>query len=900
MTYDFLRRHPGSTQRFAGMAAGAMVLLLLLLILAAPAAAQQKTLFLPLKINAPADDLQLTELADQALQETVRARGEEMLAREEAKAVFPYDETWPPSREKLRAFAAGKEIDYLAVGSVTRAGAGLSIDMAAHDLLAAAPPEYFYAEAPAAADLDRVLASLAEKVLAYAGRSFLIATVEVTGNERIDAGAILRNIHSTAGSRYQPDLLREDLKKVFGMGYFEDIKIDVADTERGKKVTFIVEEKPVIGQIVISGDDEVKNEDIREVITLRANNIINPREVQESVENIRRLYKEKGFYNTEVTARLTHPKPDRVNVEFAIEEGEKVFVRKIDFVGNEAFSNKELRKVVATSKKGFFSWLTDSGVLKREVVEQDAARINAFYNNNGYVDAAVGEPEIKQDGKWLYVTFNISEGERYEVGKVELGGDLIASQEQLMPLVKLTKEKFFSRKVLREDLLRLTDHYADSGYAFADATPSIDKDPRQKKVDVTINLSKGNLVHINRITIRGNTRTRDKIIRRRMEVAETDIFNAGALKASNANLQRLGYFEEVNITPQPTATQDLMDILVEVKERPTGSFSIGAGYSSVDQLLFMAEISQDNFLGKGQRLSLQANLSGSSARYNLGFTEPHFNDSKLLVGFDLYDWRREYDDYTRDSYGFALRFGYPVWERWRMFWSYSYDETVLKDVSPDASDIIRGSQDINLTSAFRLAFERDTRNRGYDATRGSVHSVNVKYAGGPLGGDAQFTQMQASTSWYFPFKWDTNFHVRGVAGHVIENKEGKLPVFERFFLGGLNTVRGFDYGDISPLKANTAGIPERVGGDTMWYTNLEYIFPLVKEAGLKGVIFFDAGDSFDNSIPKTPFDRIRYSAGVGFRWLSPMGPLRLEWGKNLDPVGDEETSSWDFSIGGSF
>jgi len=235
-----------------------------------------------------------------------------------------------------------------------------------------------------------------------------------------------------------------------------------------------------------------------------------------------------------------------------------------------------------------------------------------------------------------------------------------------------------------------------------------------------------------------------------------------------------------------------------------------------------------------------------------------------------------------------------------MFWSYSYDETTLEDVSLLASRLIQESIDINVTSSFRLAFERDTRNRGYDASRGSLHSLNVKYAGGPLGGDAQFTQMQASTSWYFPFKWDTNFHVRGVAGHVIENETGKLPVFERFFLGGLNTVRGFDYGDISPQQANNAGLLEKVGGTTMWYTNFEYIFPLVKEAGLKGVIFFDAGDSFDNDIPETPFDRVRYSAGLGFRWLSPMGPLRLEWGKNLDPVEDEETSSWDFSIGGSF
>ena len=554
-------------------------MLLLLLNLASPAAAQQKTLFLPLKVNAPAENAQLAELADKALQTAVQAKGEEMLPREKAKAAFDYEGAWPPPMEKLRAFAAGKHLDYLAVGSITKAGTGLSIDMAAHDLLSTARPEYFYAEAADPADLDRAMATLVDKVLAYADRSFLIAKVEVSGNERIEAGAILRNIQSAAGSRYQPDLIRDDIKKVFGMGYFEDVKVDATDTPRGKIVTFVVKEKPVIGQVNITGEDKVKEEDIRGVITVKANNIINSKDVQESVESIRHLYKDKGFYNTEVTAKLTYPKADEVNVDFVIHEGKKVYIKEINFVGNKAFSAKELRKVISTSKKGFFSWLTDSGVLKRDVVDQDADRINAFYNNNGYIDAAVAAPEIKQEGGWLYVTFNISEGQRYEVGKVDLGGDLIAPKEELLKLLKLKDERYFSRKVLREDILRLTDRYADKGYAFADATPSVDKDAQQKKVNVTINMTKGNLVHINRIIIRGNTRTRDKVIRREMEVSENDVFNAGAIKRSNENLQRLGYFEEVNITPQPTASQDLMDVLVDVKEKPTGSFSIGAGYS---------------------------------------------------------------------------------------------------------------------------------------------------------------------------------------------------------------------------------------------------------------------------------------------------------------------------------
>jgi outer membrane protein insertion porin family len=879
-------------------ACGLCQLLLLMLVLqvtASPAAAQQQTLFLPLAIHAPGETGQLATLADEALAAAVRKSDAQVLSRNEAEKQFDYGVAWPPAPATVRAFAAGKAIDYVALGSLTQMGTGFSVDLAAYDLLSDAPPKYFYDRVESPAELDGVLGSLMEEILTYTGRHFLIAEIGVEGNRRIDSGAILRNVRAQAGDRYQPDLLREDLKNVFQMGYFDDVRIDAVDTERGKKVTFIVDEKPVLNRIQITGPDRVKDEDIRQVITLRANNIIRSKELQDSVENIRRLYREKGFYNTRVTANLSYPKPDRVDVDFVIEEGEKVLIRDISFVGNESFSERRLKRVISTSEKGFFSWFTDSGVLKRDVIEQDAARITAFYNNHGFIDAAVGKPEITQEKDRLYVTFHIAEGERYEVGRVSLSGDLVESEEILLGLVRLKEERYFSRRVLREDILRLTDFYADRGYAFADAAPLLDRNPQEKTVDVTIDLQQNHIVRINRILIEGNVRTRDRVIRRDMEVEESGIFSASGLRASNENLQRLGFFDKVNITPEPTAAEDLMDILVQVEERPTGTFSIGAGYSSVDKLLFMTEISQNNFLGKGQRLSLQANISGNATRYNFSFTDPRVNDSQLLFGLDLYDWRREYDEYTRDSYGFALRFGYPIWERWRMFWSYGYDRTDLRDVDPGASDLILRSRDLNVTSAARLGFDRDTRNRRYDPSRGSFYSINLKYAGGPLGGDAEFTKLEGSSSWYFPFKWDTNFHLRVAGGLVTENKTDRLPVFERFYLGGLSTVRGFDFGEISPRENG-----DKIGGRKMWYTNLEYIFPIIKDAGLKGVIFFDAGDSIDRNLPRAPTDRVRYSAGAGFRWLSPLGPLRLEWGYNLDPVGDEEQSSWDFSIGGTF
>lgn len=854
------------------------------------------TLILPLKINAPTEQekAELTSKSDQILQSLTQDKGQAVMPRSEASIKLSYD-TWPPVMNKVLPLATST-INYVAAGSLTRLGNNISIDIVVFDLFNEASPAYFYKEAGIDADLTILHEKIINDILAYTGREFLIAKVLVKGNARTDTGAIMRHVRSQPGDRYDPAILRDDIKNIFQMGYFEDVRVEVEDSDKGKEVTFLLEEKPVISQILIEGEKELEEKEIKEVINLSTNTIINPKEVQSSVSNIQKLYKDKGFYNTEVDAQLSYPKADRVNITFSIKEGIKVYIKEIRIVGNEAFKEKELKKIIETSEKGFFSWLTDSGQLKKDVLEQDAARITAFYHNNGYIDARVGEPQIEQKDKWLYITFNVSEGDRYRVGTIELSGDLIEDKNDLLGYVELSKEKYFSRKTLRDDMMRLTDRYAEKGFAFAEAKPSVEKNPELKRVDVAIDLEKGVLVHVNRIVIKGNTRTRDKVIRREMQIKETGIFDASALRKSNERLQRLDYFEEVNITPEPTAREDLMNVVVEVKEKPTGTFSVGGGYSTVDKLMFIGEISQNNFLGKGQRLAFQANLSSSNTQFNLNFTEPHLNDSELLFGFDLYNWEREYDDYTKNSNGFALRFAYPLWEHWRTSFGYGFDDTTLEDVRDTASRVIRDSQDINITSYVKVGLYRDTRNRLYDANKGSQNSISIKQAGSFLGGDSSFTKLEGVSSWYFPLPLETTFHVKGSVGYVLENKDGKLPIYEKFFLGGLSTVRGFDNGKISPVDPETN---ERIGGEKMWYFNFEWIFPLIKDAGLKGVVFFDTGNVYDESETYDISD-MRSAVGFGFRWLSPMGPLRLEWGYNIDPKPDEDQGVWDFSIGGQF
>jgi outer membrane protein insertion porin family len=549
--------------------------------------------------------------------------------------------------------------------------------------------------------------------------------------------------------------------------------------------------------------------------------------------------------------------------------------------------------VIESSSKGLFSFITESGLLKKDVLELDVARLSAFYHNHGYIEAKVGEPEIVQEGKWLYITFNIFEGDRYRVGSVDISGDLIVDKNDLLALVELREEEYLSRQILREDILRITDFYAENGFAFAEVNPAIKENQAEKTVDIAIDIIKGDLVYLNRIMIKGNTRTRDKVIRRELAIKEKDVFNSKAMRTSHEAVQRLDYFEEININPEATLVGNLMDVIVEVKEKPTGAFSVGAGYSSAESFMFMGEISQNNFLGKGQRLALAANLSGTSSRYNLSFTEPRYKDSKLLVGLDLYNWQREYDDYTKDSTGGAIRFGYPVWGKWYMGFGYGYDNADLTDIQETASSVIKDSAGIHVTSFVTLNFTRDTRNRRYNATKGSRNVIASKLAGGYLQGDAAFTKVEGTSSWYFPLFWETSFHLKGAAGQVFENTSGQLPVFEKFYLGGLGSVRGFPANNISPVDPVTG---DRIGGTKMWYTNLEWLFPVLKDAGLSGVVFFDAGNAFD----EWSFEIIKKSVGGGLRWLSPMGPLRLEYGFVIDPEPDEDSGNWEFSIGTEF
>jgi outer membrane protein insertion porin family len=455
------------------------------------------------------------------------------------------------------------------------------------------------------------------------------------------------------------------------------------------------------------------------------------------------------------------------------------------------------------------------------------------------------------------------------------------------------EQEYYNRDAIRQDVLNLTDIYADRGYAHADVFPEIKTDPENLIVNITFHMTKNEPVYFERINIHGNTKTRDKVIRRELKVYEQDLYSSSRLKRSVSDLLRMDYFEDVKVKPQKGSAEDKMILDIEVVEKPTGTFTFGGGYSGLDGLYVMASVSERNFLGRGQILEFSVQTGGSSRSYSFGFTEPWLFDIPLSAGIDAYKMERDYDDYDRDSHGGGLRLGYPLFDYTRGYVKYGYDVSNIDNISVEASPYIYPGRSVESSVSVSVVY--DSRNRQFNASDGSRHSITLKYSG--LGGNIGYTKATSESAWYFPLFWDTVgfFNVEG--GYIWERSDKYLPDYERFYLGGIDSVRGFEWREISPV----IGDDIEIGGTEFVQFNVEYRFPIIKDSGLIGLIFYDAGNVWapDNDDAQSD-SGLRDSYGFGIRWFSPMGPLRLERGYIIDPYPGEGNGRWEFSMGGSF
>jgi outer membrane protein insertion porin family len=801
--------------------------------------------------------------------------------------------------EEARALGSALNADFLVVGSLTQIGRTISLDVKALDVKGDKPPfSIFMVED----DIDRLAEAVNRSSKSLYNQIAGIAqidSVQVRGNRRVESEAVLAVVESRKGESLDYDKLDRDLRAIFAMGYFTDVTIQTEDGPKGSIVSFNVTEKPSIGSITFKGNKKVKTDDLSKEAGIKIYSIFNPAEILQSVNRLRDFYRQKGYYNVEIKERVEDLPGNEVALIYDIEEGQKFHITKIEFAGNTRFSDRALKKVMETGEKGIFSWITKSGLLDEKKLEADLEKITAFYHNQGYIRARAGDSKItyKDEGD-LIVTIQIVEGERYAVNEVAVEGELIEGEEELLKKLSITKEEYFSRDVVRNDVLTLRGVYADQGYAYAEVGPIISEDDKNQRVDITYRISPGEKVRFERINIYGNSVTRDKVIRRELDVIEGEYFTGRGLRKSTERLHRLGFFEDLDMQTKKGSRSDLMALDINVKERPTGSFSIGAGYSGYEGATGLLQVSQGNLFGRGQRLSASVKVSTKTSQFDVRFTEPWLFDRRISAGIDLYKWEKEFIDYTRDSYGGALRFKVPVgfdeytWATAR----YLYDDSTIKDVAPTAAFPVREMIGDNVTSSFTMGMERDSKDRLWNPSRGSENKLTFEYAGGFLGGDVYFNRYEFSSAWYFPLFWETNFMVQGRWGYVKQRTGGRLPDFQKYRIGGLNTVRGYNWYEITLTDLATG---EPIGGEKMMIYNAEFRFPIVKEQGVVGVVFFDAGNVFGIDDGFT-FSDIPRSTGGGVRWYSPLGPIRIEYGYILNRRPGDPTGNVEFSIGGFF
>jgi len=791
----------------------------------------------------------------------------------------------------------GKEVaaDFVVYGSFTQIGTRFSLDAKVIEAYSDGPPQTAYVEGLGTEEIMDSLATLAGEIAMRVLSLEKVVEVAVSGNKRIEPEAIKRILKTKGGELYSAANIREDVKAIYKMGYFGDVRVDVTAASGGKLVTFLVEEKETVRHIRMQGNRKFEDKKIQEVLGTRSGAILNVNTLEKDLREIEKLYKEKGYHNVDVAYEIESAGQNQADVEFVINEGEKIYVQSISFDGNTSYDDDTLKEQMKTQEKGFFSWFTSSGDLDREVLDQDMSKIAAYYHNHGYIQARVGEPSVVYEKESISISVKIDEGSQFKVGKVRIEGELIQSEEELLGKIKIKKEAVYNREVVREDILTLADLYSDEGYAYADISPRIEQREAEHEADITYVINKGALVYFEKIIIAGNTKTRDKVIRRELLAYEQELFSGKAVKKGTRNLYRLDYFEDIKVNTSQGSADDKMIVKLDVTEKPTGSFSFGGGYSSVDRVFAMAAITQRNLFGKGQILSLRGQVGSRTTDYTLSFTEPWLFDIPLSAGFDLYNTSHDYDTYDKDSVGGTLRASYPVLEDTRAYFSYNYDLADIENLTSDASYDIREFEGENEAHTVSTTLRRDTRDRIFEPTEGSDNGLTIEHAGTPFGGDIGFTKYTADSGWYIPLFWDTVGMIHGRTGFIGGDGTGKVPTWERFYMGGMNSIRGYDWREISPVDPVTG---DEIGGNKMIQFNLEFLFPIIKKSGLRGVIFYDTGNVYDNG-EKLELSNLRESIGYGFRWYSPIGPIRLEYGYILDSERKGE-GGWEFSMGMAF
>lgn len=724
-----------------------------------------------------------------------------------------------------------------------------------------------------------------------------IREIRVEGQNKIEKDAILGRIKEKVGEHAIRKRIADDIRNIHSLGFFEDVSVDYTSGI----LKFSVKERPTIVSVDFEGNEQASNSDLKDVIKIKEYSILDVNKVKEDISLIQKYYEEKGFYLARVDYETRPGKSqDEVKLIYKVSDFEKVRIKQVSFINNKRFADDRLKSVLRNTREGnFLSWMTSSGSFRETAFKQDLQLLTFFYLNEGYVRFRYETPvvTVSDDKKWLFISIYVDEGEKYSVGDVDFGGDLLFDKSDLHESTELRSGQVFAIQKRNDDIQRLTEKYQDLGYAFVNVNPKMAIHDDTRLVDLRYEFEKGSLAYFGEINIVGNTKTRDKVIRRELRIREGELYHGTRFRKSRERVERLGFFAAEGVIFNTASQKDkpqILDVEINVKERSTGTVTLGLGYGSIQKFFLTAQVAEINLFGRGQNLSLSGQYAQDrrSRSLTLGFVEPYFLDTEWSLGGDVFYTTYPIPDrYLLYKKGFDVRSGHPFTDEIKGYLTYKFELLSAGDVVASNVD---SSDDVGLLSSIGFTLERDLRNNRFETTKGDYESVSAEYAG--LGGHKKFVKLLGNARYYHPIVGDLIFRTNFEVGHILPTTERAVPPSEKFYLGGPNNLKGFNTFTVTPR--NGANVP--VGGSSELLYIAEAEFPLIKEAGLKFVMFFDMGNSYANFQDMVRINGLKKDVGFGFRWFSPIGPLRFEWGFPIAPKAGEDSVVFSFFIGPPF
>ncbi len=733
---------------------------------------------------------------------------------------------------------------------------------------------------------------------------FLVENIQVKGLQRISAGTVYNYLPVRVGEKFSLDSANTAIKELFKTGFFKDILLE----RDGSTLVVNVVERPSIAKIIFDGNKDLSSEDLTKAlkkIGLAEGKVFNRQILDKVEQELRRQYFSHGKYGLKIKTEVSRLTRNRVGINIEISEGRVAKIKQINIVGNNEFDNETLLKIFELDTTGLLSFYTKDDQYSKQKLSADLERLRSFYMDRGYINFSIESTQIAitPDKKEIYVTVNLTEGDVFVLEKVKLSGKLVVPPEEIIKLVKVGPGEIFSRRNATETSKAISDRLGDEGYTFANVNmvPEIDQD--SKTVQMTFFVDPGKRVYARRINMTGNTKTRDEVLRRELRQMESSWASSAKIERSKTRLERLGYFEDVNVeTPPVVGTADQIDINYTVVEKSSGNLSAGVGFSQTQGIVFNANVSQDNVFGSGKRVNLAFNNSDVSTRYSFGYFDPYFTLDGVSFGYDLGYSARDAEEanisnYSTDVINSGINFGLPLNEHDRLRFGLDLKHTKLETTefsSTEIADFITNNGDKFLTLSGSIGWTHDTLNRAIFPSEGGQQRFSA-LATVP-GSDLEYFKVSYKQQQYFPIAKDLTFRLLGeVAYGDGYGSTDDLPFFEHYFAGGVHSVRGFDDNTLGPRDSRN----DPFGGSSKIIGKAELFFPVPFVEDVKSIrigSFVDAGTVSDGF----NIENMRYSVGLSGEWLSPFGALSVSFAVPMNADDNDEEQGFQFSFGSGF